>query len=343
VAGAEDHQWLYVAATRAAKKTTFFDVIAPEPRPVELELDMPRPQPHSIDEHLVAVGHRDGAKQLAVDAAHATPLSLRQMSKRQLRAERDRVAKLLQDAPPDRSRLLAHTSQQRQHAEQGLTDATVREHAARDQVAELGRGAGRLLHRRQLVQARDRHTLAQAAAALARQQADRAADRQRQARRAQQQHLAWRERHPGLLAADRARAREQAWRGRVDLRALELERPGWMRELGQPPATVKGQRAWRQAVSRVEQYRERYQITDPDRALGPEPGHLDLAQRRHHRAAHQAIERLHERQRTTRERRPDRHERTHADQPRARPGRADQPRSARADERQSGGREREAG
>jgi hypothetical protein len=42
-----------------------------------------------------------------------------------------------------------------------------------------------------------------------------------------------------------------------------LERPGWLRELGELPATVKGQRAWRQAVSRVEQYRERYGIIDP--------------------------------------------------------------------------------
>jgi hypothetical protein len=91
------------------------------------------------------------------------------------------------------------------------------------------------------------------------------------------------------------------------------------------------------------QYRERYGIIDPDRALGPEPRHVDLEQRRHHRAAHQAIERLHERQRTMRERRRDRHERALADQPRTRPSLADQSRSARADERQRGGREREAG
>jgi hypothetical protein len=35
---------------------------------------------------------------------------LRQMSKRELRAERDRVAALLRDAPPDRTRLLARVS-----------------------------------------------------------------------------------------------------------------------------------------------------------------------------------------------------------------------------------------
>jgi hypothetical protein len=265
------------------------------------------------------------------------------MSKRELRAERDRVAALLRDAPPDRTRLLAHTTEQRQHAEEGLTDATAREEAAHDRVAELGQGVRRLLRGRELAEARDHHTLAHTAAQLARQQADRAADCQRQARRAQQEHLAWHERHPDVLSADRARARELAWRGRVDQRAIELERPGWLRELGELPATVKGQRAWRQTVGRVVQYRERYRIIDPDRALGPEPRRVDLEQRRHHRAAHQAIERLHERQRTMRERRRDRHERSHADQPRTQPSPADQPRSARADERQRGDREREAG
>jgi conjugative relaxase-like TrwC/TraI family protein len=341
VAGSEDREWFYVAATRAARQTTFFDVISPEPRPLELELDVPSPQPHSIGHQLAAIARRDGGKRLAVDTA--APLALRQMSKRELRAERDRVAALLRDAPPDRSRLLTHTTHLRHHAEQGLADATVREEAARDWVAVLGQGAGRLLRRRELAEARDHHALAHTAAQLARQQADRAADRQRQARRAQQEHLAYEERHAGLLSGDRACARELVWRSQVELRALELERPGWLPELGEAPATVKGQRAWRQTIGRVLQYRERYGITDLERALGPEPRHGDLEQRRHHRATRQAIERLQERQRTMRERRLDRHERSHADQPRTRPSRADQPRSARTDERQRGGREREAG
>jgi conjugative relaxase-like TrwC/TraI family protein len=341
VAGAEDHQWLYVAATRAAQETTFFDVIAPEPRPIELELDVPQAQLHSIHEDLIAVGRRDGTKQLAVDTA--APLALRQMSKRQLREERDRVAALLRDAPPDRSRLLAHTTDQRQLAEQGLAEATARGQTARDRVAELGQGAGRLLHRRELTQARDQHALAQTAAALARQQADRAADRQRQARRVHQQHLAYKERHAGLLAADRARARELAWRNRAELRALELERPGWLREVGPPPASIKGQRAWRQAAAHILQYRERYGITDPGHPLGPEPRHGDLEQRRHHRATHRVIERLRDRQRTQHDQQIGRHERAHPDQPRSRPSQADRTRSARVDQRERGGREREAG
>ena len=343
VAGAEDREWFYVAASRGARQTTFFDVVAPEPRPVELELDVPSPEPRSIEEQLVAIGRRDGSKRLAVDAAEAAPLHLRAMSKHELRAERDRVATLLRDAPPDRARLLAHTAEQRQRAEQGLAEATAQEEAARRRAAELGQGPRRLLRRRELAEARDHLALTATAAKLASQQADRAADRERQARRAQQEHLAWRERHSDQLSADHARAREQAWRGRVDVRAVALERPGWLREFGEPPATVKGQRALRQTVARIEQYRERYGITDPDRALGPEPRHADLEQRRHHRAARQAIERFQARQRTERERRLDRRERDQVDQPRTRPTRAERARSPRAGEREHGGREREAG
>jgi conjugative relaxase-like TrwC/TraI family protein len=343
VAGAENREWFYVAATRAARETTFFDVITPEPRPVELELDLLKVAPRSIDQQLATIARRDGSKHLAVDTGAAAPLALRGMSKHELRAERDRVAKLPRDAPPDCSRLLAHTAEQRQDAEQGLADATARVDAAQRRLAELDRGPGRLLRRRELAQARDRLALAETAAKLARQQADRAADRERVARRAQQEREAWQERYAPLLGADRARARELAWRDRAGVRAVELERPAWLRELGEPPATVKGQRALRQTVARIEQYRERYGITDPDRALGPEPRSGDLERRRHHRTTQQAIERLHERQRTERQQRLDRRERAHGDQPLTRPTRADRTRSARVDERERGGREREAG
>jgi conjugative relaxase-like TrwC/TraI family protein len=338
VAGMEDREWFYVGATRAALETRFYDVVSPEPRPAELELDVPTARPPSIDARLAGVAGRDGSKHLALDAGAAGPLALRGMSKQQLRAERDRAAKLLRDAPPDRSWLLALSANQRQQAEQELADATARVDAARGRLAELGQGAGRLLHRRELAEARDHFALVETAAQLAQRKADRAADREREARRAQQQRQAWRERHAPLLSADRTRAAELAWRGRVGTRAVELERPGWLRELGEPPATVKGQRTWRQAVAHIEQNRERYGVTDSERGLGPEPRSRDLEQRRHHRTASQAIERFHERQRSERERRTEHREHAHTNR---RPVRAIRTQPARTDER--AGHERQIG
>jgi conjugative relaxase-like TrwC/TraI family protein len=182
VAGMEDREWFYVGATRAARETRFYDVVSPEPRPAEQELDVPPARPPSIDARLAGVAARDGSKHLAVDVGAAGPLDLRGMTKQQLRAERDRTARLLRDAPPDRSGLLANTAEQCQRAEQGLAEATATVEAARGRLAELGQGTGRLLRRQELAEARDRLALAEAAAQLAQRKADRAADRARQAR-----------------------------------------------------------------------------------------------------------------------------------------------------------------
>jgi conjugative relaxase-like TrwC/TraI family protein len=339
VTGAEDANWLRVQASRARQETRLYAVVAPEARTIEL--DVPDHPAQGVDAQLAAGLRRDGSQQLATDTS--SRLDFAGMSTRELRAERNRLAELLREAQPDRSRLVAHTTEQRQDAEQGLADAIAAMDAAQRRLVELSQGAGRLLHRCEFTQAREQLTLADTAAKLARQQADRAADRERQARQAQQRREGWLERHPDAIATDRELTRVLAWRGRADARAVELERPGWLRELGELPATVTGRRALRQALAQVEQYRERYGITDPERALGPEPRSRDLEQRRHHRVAQHAIERLQARQRTLREQRLGRRERVHADLLRTSPTRADRARSPRVDERGRGGREREAG
>jgi hypothetical protein len=58
-----------------------------------------------------------------------------------------------------------------------------------------------------------------------------------------------------------------------------------------------GRRAWRQAAAEIEQYRHSYGITDPVRALGPEPA--DRAQRAARHQARTTIERAHTNQRPT--------------------------------------------
>jgi conjugative relaxase-like TrwC/TraI family protein len=296
VTGAEDANWLRVQASRARQETRLYAVVAPEAHTIEL--DVPDHPAQGVEAQLAAGLRRDGSQQLATDTS--SRLDLARMSTHQLRTERDRLATLLRDAPPDRSRLVAHTTQQCQDAEQGLAEATATAQAVRRRLVEPGQGAGRLFRRREFTQAREQLALADTAALLARQQADRAADREREARQAKQRREGWLERHPDVIGQDRELTRVLAWRGRVDARAVELARPGWLRELGEPPATVKGQRALRQTLAHIQQYRERYGIIDPDRPLGPEPRHGDLEQRRHHRIAQQAIERLHGRQRTDR-------------------------------------------
>ena len=61
------------------------------------------------------------------------------------------------------------------------------------------------------------------------------------------------------------------------------------------PESTRGRRTWRQAAAEIEQYRSTYQITDPERALGPQPH--DPAQRADRQRVRMAIQRIHAKQR----------------------------------------------
>jgi hypothetical protein len=61
------------------------------------------------------------------------------------------------------------------------------------------------------------------------------------------------------------------------------------------PESTRGRRVWRQAAAEIEHYRRSYQITDPERALGPEPH--DPAQRTDRQRARSAIDRVQAKQR----------------------------------------------
>jgi hypothetical protein len=149
-----------------------------------------------------------------------------------------------------------------------------------------------------------------------------------------------RETHAEDLAAARATPRACQASSWVAARAAELDRPAWAAELGEPPSSLRGRRAYRHATRLLSDYRDRYQVTDPQRALGPEPRGGDLEQRRAHRAGQEAIERLAGKQRAE-------HDRTDRTAPGERGQQpAEQPRRARSYQRDrtgSAGRERDAG
>jgi hypothetical protein len=284
--------------SRAIGQTRYYSVITPEPAirsdPERDALDVPAADrtPKDQADQFAAVARRDGSKRLAADRAEV--LNVRSMSKRDLRARRDQLARMIDTGPRDQSRLLAHTTTKREQDEQRLADATGRRQQASDLVASLERGPARFLRRGDLAHARQQYEQAEQAYQVARQAADRAADRERAARQAQQQHQAHREANPALVAEYQAVVREDKWRTRAETHAVELERPGWSRELGERPANIKGGRAWDRAVKQTLEYRQRHNVSDQDRPLGPEPHGKDvsLEERRARRHAEQAIGRV---------------------------------------------------
>ena len=96
-------------------------------------------------------------------------------------------------------------------------------------------------------------------------QADQAAERLGLLRRAQQRHLGWMEAHDAeLRVQERAVAREDAWRRRVDQHALALDPPGWLlAELGPVPTDPQERTVWRVAAAELDGYRRAYGLDDP--------------------------------------------------------------------------------
>jgi conjugative relaxase-like TrwC/TraI family protein len=281
--GQEDTNWLYVQLSRARHQTTLYPVIGPEPQG-PAELDLPDREASDGYAQLAQALSRVGDRTLAIDTQSS--LDLRRLSTRELRAERDRLRALLDQAPRDRTRELARATARRAEADQVLEQPT-----AKDGHGRQGRGMLRLPWQAGPALS-DR-----AAALLARQQADRATEAELELRRHQQRRTGWLEANAHLGPAYRQVVRQLAWQRRAAGLAAEQEQPGYLRgELGPVPTSTRGQRAWRQAAAAIEDYRSAYGVTDPERALGPQP--RQPAQRTAWRIAQQAVERVHGKQRS---------------------------------------------
>jgi conjugative relaxase-like TrwC/TraI family protein len=253
--GAEDMQGGYVQLTRSTDRTDLYLTVGPEPLGPDEERPHPSREARAPEELLARVLTRDGSKTLATDTPDVP--DVRRLSTRELRAERDRLAELRAQCPPDRSRELRLATRRAAEAEQARQQARADHHNASGHVAAL---AGSWLRRRDLAAARDRLVLAAQGLRTTTGQADQAAERLGTLRRAHQRHLGWMEAHDvELRIQERAVVREDAWRRRVDQRALTLDPPGWLlAELGPVPTDPEERTVWRAAAAELDAYRRAY-------------------------------------------------------------------------------------
>jgi hypothetical protein len=261
--GVEDMQGGYVQLTRSKERTDLYLTVGPEPLGPDEERPHQAREAWAPDELLERVLTRDGSKTLATDTPDVA--DVRRLSTRELRAERDRLAMLRAQCPPDRSRELRLTAQRAAEAEQAHQQARTDHQAASEQVAAL---EGSWRRRRELPAAKDRLVLAEHGLQTTTGQADQAAERLGILRRAQQRHLGWMEAHDAeLRVQERALARELGWRGRVDQRALALDPPGWLvAELGPVPTDPQERAVWRVAAAELDAYRRAYGLDHPGSA-----------------------------------------------------------------------------
>jgi conjugative relaxase-like TrwC/TraI family protein len=257
--GAEDMQGGYVQLTRSKHRTDLYLTVGPEPLGSNDERPHPAWEPRAPEELLAQVLTRDGSKALATDTPDLP--DVRRLSTRELRAERDRLAQLRAQCPPDRSRELQLVARRAAEAEQARQQAQAEHQTASEQVVALA-GTWR---RRERAAARERLVLAEHALTTTSGQADQAAERLGVLRRAQQRHLGWMEAHDAQLRGqERAVAREDAWRRRVDQHGLALDPPSWLvAELGPVPTDPQERAVWRLAAAELDGYRRAYGLDDP--------------------------------------------------------------------------------
>jgi hypothetical protein len=242
--GSEDVNWLYVQLSRARQDTRLYAVVGPEPHGAS-ELDLPdRDQPDGYLQLAQALA-RAGSQTLAIDTPSSPDLG--RLSTAELRVERDRLRRQLDQAPRDRTRELARATAHRQQAEAAL---------AAHQPSTGREPAGML---RFLRRGDDHPAGMPGGRVVATQQVNRAHDRERELRQHQQRRQGWLEANAHLGPQYPQVVRALAWQRRATGLAVEADRPGYVLEaLGPVPESTRGRRVWRQAAAEIEQYRRTY-------------------------------------------------------------------------------------
>jgi hypothetical protein len=222
--GSEDVNWLYVQLSRARQDTRLYAVVGPEPQGAG-DLDLPDHEQPDGYLQLAQALSRAGGQTLAIDSTSSP--DLQQLSTAELRAERDRLRRQLDQAPRDRTRELEWASAHRQQAEEALAghqQPTDRQPAGMLRWLRRGEEPARI----------------PGGLAVATQQANRAHDRDRELRQHQQVRDGWLEANAHLGPQYRQVARALAWQRRATGLAVEADRPGYVLEaLGPVPESTR--------------------------------------------------------------------------------------------------------
>jgi hypothetical protein len=251
-------EWVYTAASRMRHRMRFY-LADPD---VERELEFHGGERSSMEpfDAFVRQAERSHAQTAAIDLATSAEVSA--LPGPQLESERDRLYKLIRQAPGPR------LQRDVGHAEAELTDTQAAAEAASSRRAELEQDHGKRNRRdRKLELARARAlerealmTVGQATERLHEARTALAADR-------------WPIEHADDLARYAAVRNELISRStRRMLTARHVDAPEYLRrELGDRPTSLQERGVWDRAAVRIEHYRVSFNVADPTHALGDRP------------------------------------------------------------------------
>jgi conjugative relaxase-like TrwC/TraI family protein len=258
-------EWGNTAMSRARKQTKLYLLAGENPLADELDvLGQPRRDPVA---GIVQAFGRSRAKQLALDHLATTQAMAAALPEAELQRRVDQAATLLEQRPS----LTSQTSAAEFRQEQARLRAYRRDESswlteARERLADSGLRRGERRRLQAAIPAREAAVaqLDRRLATIDQRLADLDAERAAQA--------AWDRDHATPLGEALIYGRELSHRELAAAVQLEHAPPGYLvAELGGRPDTPAGRAAWRAAATRIEAYRAKHGIDDPDSALGPAP------------------------------------------------------------------------
>ncbi|MGH3660205.1 MAG: hypothetical protein ACRDUA_26515, partial [Micromonosporaceae bacterium] len=213
---------------------------------------------------------RSNRQLAAVDQLPTVPAWHRPLS--ELTTERDQLRYQLESGPPDVSNSLAHVIQQQRHATANLAAATAELKHAEARLAATG-GIRRIVQRDRRHQAKNAHAYAARWVRPAQEKVDIISRRRAELEHKAAQRVAW---QTGT-APQQARLHElddAISQRRLELGVSALMNPSdyLTRQLGAVPADRASRAAWLRAAEAIEAYRDQWNITTTDAALGPQVG-----------------------------------------------------------------------
>ncbi len=279
--------WSYVGASRFKNDLRVFMAqgeLVDDPELDVTDLVDTPPWRDTVEATGEAIQYKSGQQEVATDQRHEVEVGA--LPTAELRRRRAELAEILERAPERRSHELKMATRRREQAEQELADAEMDVSLARGAVAGFGerpRLGQRQEHRKALEAVRQAERRERRARALA----DSAGLTEAEVRCHEHSRDAFVEMHEAdWREADRI-VKELAWRRQATARAVEVLEPAYLTQvLGTCPAFGRGRQRWHRAAALIEEYREKYGITDPELALGGEQG--GLVQRQEWREAQAA-------------------------------------------------------
>lgn len=277
-------EWGYVAMSRGREENRLYVVMGEGSDRDDVGGAIERP--YEVDQ-LVRSLERSRAKSLAYEMND----DIRELNSTSLRAEQERIYKLVSQGPRDRTREL---TQLRDEAKR-IQDAVRRERQIAvdtdKQLASMG-AIAKARRKWDVEQLRSRLRNANRVEERLSQKGREMADEEKRLIRAQMEREHWVNEQRPLVQRTQVIESELAHRSRALLRDRENTLPKYLENVVGPlPERPSEKSEWRQTVLAIEAYRDRYDINDRDRALGGKPGNRD--QRREKEQVENTIEETH--------------------------------------------------